>query len=358
MVISRASTLPFRGREPDPREVGRALGVRYVLAGSVRHSGGRLRITTQLCDAETGASLWGDRMASATDELFGMQDEIVGRVVGGIAPQVRTAELQRALRKRPESFTAYDCLLRALDQIHSLERDSFLRARGFLDQAMAEDSGFAMPFAWAARWHSLLIGQGWSSDPHADAERTAALATRAIELDRQNALALAIYGHHRSYLFHDWSGALVHLNRALVAGPSNALAWALSSCTLSYIGRSTNALQHAEHALRLSPYDPGLCFYYTTMALAHYAAGRYEQAADWAIMSDGERPGYTANLRYMIASLAALDRLDEARAAAARLMAIEPGFRLDAFERTRQPFREAETAKGYVAHLRKAGLPE
>ena len=162
LVISRGSTLRYRGKQPDPREVGAALGARYVLMGSFRRTQGLMRVSTQLCDADSGASLWGDRAVVPPDELFDVQDNIIDRIVTGIAPHVRDAELRAALRKRPDSFTAYDYTLRALDFITSLDRERFLQARDYLQRAMDEDREFAMPVAWAARWHSLLIGQGWS----------------------------------------------------------------------------------------------------------------------------------------------------------------------------------------------------
>jgi adenylate cyclase len=357
MVISRGSTLAFRGRQPDPREVGRVLGVRYVLMGTVRRSERLVRVSVELCDANTGASLWGEKAEVAPGELFDVQDRIVWRIVAGIAPNVRAAELRAAMRKKPENFTAYDRTLRGLHIIYSLDVNTFLQAREFLNEAMAEDPNFAMPVAWAARWHSLYVGQGWSADSNADSAKAVELAAKAIELDGQNALALATYGHLQSFLRHEYDSALVYFDRALAACPNHSLAWLLSSPTLSYVGRGEQAIKHAEHALQLSPLDRDLFSYYSILSVAHYGAGNYEEAAKWAKMSANENPLYTANLRYLIASLAALDRLNEAREAAETLMRREPGFRLSAFERTRQPFRVAEIKERYMEHLRKAGLP-
>jgi len=358
LVISRNSTLAYRGRQVDPREVGRTFGVRYVLEGSVRKASNALLVTTQLCDADTGANLWGKRREVPLDELFDVQDRIVSDVVGGIAPNVRAAELERALRIRPASFTAYDYTLRALDIINNLEdRQTFTSARDYLDKAMAEHPGFAMPVAWAARWYSISIGQGWSDNPVDDAARAAALANRAIELDGHNALALATYGHLRSYLFHDHDSALVYFDRALAACPNSSLAWILSSGTLSYVGRGADAVRHAERGLRLSPFDRSLFHHYGFLSLAHYSDGSFEDAVKWGRMSAVENPAYTANLRTLAAALAALDRLDEARDVAAMLMRLEPDFRLELYGRTRQPFRHSRTRARYMEHLRRAGLP-
>lgn len=358
MVIARASTLMYRGRQPDPREVGRALGVRYVLIGTVRRSPRLVRVSTQLCDSVNGATLWGDQTEVPPGELFDVQDRIVRRIVSGIAPHVRAAELEGALRKRPESFTAYDYTLRALDIINSLDVRTFRKAREHLERAMSDDAKFAMPVAWAARWYSIYIGQGWSENPAGDAARAAELAAKAIELDRQNALALATYGHLKSFLFHEYESALVYFERALAACPNSSLAWVLSSGTLSYVGQGERAIRHAEHGLWLSPFDQSLFYYYMFLGLAHYSNGTYEDAVKWGRMSASENPLYTANARILSAALAALDRGEEAREVAAGLMRQEPDFRLTRYMQTRQPFRDPDIKARYLEHLRKAGLPE
>jgi len=331
MVISRASTLFYSGRQPDPREVGRALGERYVLTGSIRRLGGTVRVSSQLCEAATGAALWAEQMEVGTEELFEVQDRIVSKIVGGIAPNVRSAELQRAMRKRPEVFTAYDCMLRALEVLSKLDRTNFPQARVFLDQAMQHDANFAMPFAWAARWHSINIGQGWSQDWKADAGEAARLALRAIDLDKGNAVALATYGHVRSFLFHECESALFYFDRALAACPNLALAWILSSATMSYLGRGREAIERAERALRLSPFDRDLYVYYGFLAMAHYASGNFEEALRWGRVSASENPGYTSTLRGLIVALAALDRLEEAREIGRRLLAQDPSFRVSIY---------------------------
>ncbi|WP_315747708.1 MULTISPECIES: adenylate/guanylate cyclase domain-containing protein [unclassified Bradyrhizobium] len=357
-VISRASTIKYRDRSPDPAEVGRALGARYVVFGTVRRSSRLARVSTQACDSETGEILWADAVEVASGELFDLQDEIVRKIVTGIAPNVRKSELREALRKRPDSFTAYDHTLRAIQLINSLDKHIFLQARDFLNRAMAEDPNFAMPVAWAARWHSLYVGQGWSANPSEDAVRAVEFASRAIELDGQNALALATFGHLKSFLFHEYDGALIYFDRALSACPNHSLAWLLSSATLSYIGDTEQAVSRAEHALRLSPFDQSLFSYYMFLNLAYYAKGDYERAVKWGRMSAGENALYTANHRILIAGLAALGRFNEARDVAAKMMKLEPEFRLEAYERTRQPFRHPEIRDRYMKHLRLAGLPE
>src|SRR5262249_3915362 len=156
--------------------------------------------------------------------------------------------------------------------------------------AIAEDSQFALPVAWAARWHSLYVGQGWSANSTDDSIRAVEFAAKAIELDGQNALALATFGHLRSYLLHEYDSALMYFDRALSACPSHSLAWLLSSPTLSYMGRCEQAIKHAEHALQLSPMDRGLFSYYNVLNLAFYASGDYETAVKWGKMSFYENP--------------------------------------------------------------------
>lgn len=358
MVVSRSSTLAWRRHDGDLRAISRALGVRYLVTGSVRRAGRDLRVQVELVDAQSGTRLWGDRAEATGGELFALQDRIVERIVAGVAPHVRAAELQRAMRKRPESFTAYDLTLRGIALIHDLSPARFAEARVQLGRAMAHDPGFALAAAWAARWHSVNVGQGWSADPRADMEQAAALSARAIELDRQNAVALATHAHLRSFLFHDYDTALVFFERALSACPNSALAWLLSSATLSYVGRTAEAIRHAEHGLRLSPFDQSLFSYYNLLGLAHYAHGDMEQAVKWYRMSLAEMPSFTATLRVFAAALAAAGHAQEAREMAARLLAIEPGFTLSEYQRTRQPFRDERIRARLIADLRAAGLPE
>jgi adenylate cyclase len=358
MVVSRSSTLAWRGRDADPREVSRALGVRYVVSGSVRRAGRDLRVQIELCDAQTGTTLWGERAETRGGELFALHDRVVERIVAGVAPHVRAAELQRALRKRPESFTAYDLTLRGLGLINDLDRARFAEARDLLGRAMAHDPGFALPAAWAARWHSVNVGQGWSDDPAADMAEAARLALQAIELDRRNALALATYGHLRSFLFHDYDTALVFLERALAAAPNNALAWLLSSATLSYVGRTEEAIRHAEHGLRLSPFDQNRFSSYNLIGIAQYCHGNMAEAMRWCQLADAETPRFTSNLRVLIAALSGAGQESDARHAAARLMAIEPEFTLADYARTRMPYRDPAIRARFLRDLRAAGLPE
>ena len=357
-VVSTASSAMFRGRLPDPREAGRALGVGYVLLGRVRRRQGGISVSVQLCDAREGATLWGEHLQAATSEVFEMQDEIVRQVVAGLAPHVRATELQRALRKRPESQTAYDRMLRALNVISSADRDTFDRARAFLDEAMREEPGFALPIAWAARWHSVRIGRGWSPDEEKDAACALTLARRAAELDRSNALALATLGHLNSILLHDCDTAMECFREALAACPNHALAWTLSSGTLSYLGHGADAVRHAQQGLRLSPRDPMRYSQLMFLAIAYYAQGTYEDAVRWIRRSAAENPLHGATLLVLAAALAAHGRPAEAQEVASRFLALRPSFSLDVYARRRIPVQDPALREGFLAHLRGAGLPD
>ena len=358
MVISRSSTLAYRGGQPDPRQVGRDLGVRYVMSGTVRRSEKLVRVSVELSDAVSGATLWGEKADVAPGELFELQDHIVRRVVAGIAPNVRAAEMRAAMRKRPESFTAYDYTLQGLHIINSLDKKTFLQAREFLDRAMVDDANFAMPVAWAGRWHSLYVGQGWSANPAEDRIKAIDLAAKAIDLDPDNALALATFAHLKAYLYHDYDSALNYFDRALTASPNHSLAWLLSAGTMSYIGQTKKAIEHAQRGLRLSPFDRGLYYYYMFLTLAYYADGAYEEAVKWGRLALNQNPMYTATHRFFASALVATGNLAEAREVATAMLRLEPDFRLSTYVGTRQPFRITELRDRLIDHLRQAGFPD
>lgn len=356
LVIARGSTVSFAGRDADPCDVGRALGVGYVLMGSFRRAGEIFRIAVQLRETETGSALWTERLELPRDALFDAQDRLVERVVAGIAPHVQAVELRRTLRKRPESFTAYDHMLRALHVMDSLEHATFVRAREHLERAIAEDPGFATPYAWAARWYRLWVGQGWSTDPRGDGERSEALARKALEIDAENPLALASLGHTRAFLARDPEGAWPYFERALEASPNSAMAWTLSSAALAYMGRGEQAVQHAEHGVRLSPFDRSRYLADHFVAIAHYAAGNYDEAIRWGRRAYEENRNFTSTIRVLAPALAAAGRIEEAKKIAARLDELEPDFSLAEYERSRILYRPAALVKVVMGHMRLAGF--
>jgi adenylate cyclase len=192
---------------------------------------------------------------------------------------------------------AYDYTLQALDLFYPIEQTNFQWAGVMLAKAIEKEPTFAMPHAWLARWHNHRVGLGWSSAPAADSAEALRLAAKTIELDHRNGLAMAMYDHIKSFLFRDYDSALHHFDSALAVSPSGSLGWALSSATLSYVGRSADAIRRAEHALRLSPIDQGLFYYHSVLSLAHYAERGYEEAIKWGLLAMSENPHWTSNLR-------------------------------------------------------------
>jgi adenylate cyclase len=356
-VISRASTLSYRSGRVDARRVGRTLGVRYVLSGSIRHTPLSIRASVELTDAQTGFSLWAEVNEFSPNELFDMQDRLVERIVSRIAPHIREEELKRALRQRPESMTAYDQTLQALYLMDYLDKDKFGHARDALRQAMDDDPHFAMPVAWSVWWHLSWVGQGWSDDPIADFTAARELAERAIALDPNNALGLAMMAHFRSFMQHDYDTALIFFARALEAGPSNPIVIVMYALTLAYLGQGEEAVRRATQAIRLSPLDHRMFLFHNILAWAHFAAGTYDEAAKWARASDSAAPRFTANLRILVGSLAAKGAVQEARVVAARLMEQEPEFTISRYEQILLPYREPAIRAHLLACLRSAGLP-
>lgn len=357
-VISRSSTLSFANQVADPQSLADVLGVRYVVTGVLRHAGQSYRLSAEMLDTQNGqvlASLSRDFFEADT---FAVQDEIVEAILSQLLPGMRSAERRRSLRKAPASFTAYDSYLRALDLIGNLEQDSFRQSRDHLQNAMDGDPTFSPPFAWASRWHSLNVGQGWSEDPAADSKMASKLAQQAIRMDDVDARALATFGHVQAYLFGDFDMAITYLDRARQANPNSSTAWLLSSVSLSSMGRVEEGVEAAKRALRLSPFDPHLFQFYVFLGIVHYDAEHYDDAVKWLSMGLAENPHYTSGWRTLIVAHEALGQHDAARAAAGRLIALEPGFSLSKFRQTRRLYSDPSKAELFCARLKQAGMPE
>jgi adenylate cyclase len=356
VVISRSSTQTYAGAPLDLRRVGYDLDVRYVVHGSVRRSGTMLRIAVELCEADAGEIIWAERFDGELADLFALQDRIAIRVATAVAPQLRELELSRALRKHPASMTAYDLTLQALDQLGRLDRASIERSRELLEQAIVIDPDYAPAYSRLASLHLRWVAQGWSSDEIADRKMAAAAARQAIERDRNDPVALAIYGHIQSYLLKDYQIASDYFDRAMAVGPSCAIAWGYSSLTRGYLGDYAEAVARAEKAVRLSPLGPDAFWFEHFLSQAYYLAGRCQEAAAWARMSDAHNSANTANHRCMVASLVAIGEVDEARRVADRMLQLVPEFRLSAF-RARTPLR-GEVRDLFAERLKMAGVPE
>ena len=356
-MISRASVLRYRGRVPDPAEIQRELNVRYMLTGSVRRAGAKVRLAAELCDCENGTAIWSDRLSGEAADLFDLQDELSARVVATIAPQVQESELRRVMRKHPENLDAYECVLRGLDLLYRFEDGQSEQALPLFERAITLDPSYATAYALAATCYGERFYQGESPDPAGDNREAERLSRLALTLDRFDPLALSLVGHIRSWLFRDYDQAIELFDRALAANPSSAIAWLRSSPTFSYIGETREARRRVDIGLRLSPYDSHVFFSYGTAGLASYAAGDFDDAVLWGRRSRTANPRFVGNLRFLAASLAAGGQIEEAREVAAALLRLNPTFRARAFAEG-HAFKDPEQRRLFGEHLVRAGLPE
>lgn len=340
-VISRSSALAVGANGgADAREAGRALDVAYVLSGVVEGAGPLKRATLELMETESGVRLLTESVSLSENDIFGPHNEIVRLVASRIVPEVRQSELAHALSKPADNFSAYEHLLRALDLISGLDRAAFMEARSHLDLALADDPNYAMARAWSARWRTLAVGQGWSDEPTLEYEAAVADARAAIRTERRNSLALATFGHVHAYLSGDYDTAISYLDRAVGAGPNDAIARILRSGTLSFLGRATEAREEAAVALRLSPFDAHLFQFYGFMALACYVCDDFPEAIRWAHRSLAENPNYTHTLKVLVVSQAAAGDIGAASVSHVRLMRRDPRFDPKQYFTARRPFAE------------------
>ncbi|WP_439580594.1 adenylate/guanylate cyclase domain-containing protein [Elioraea sp.] len=357
-VVSSSSTLalPAEGEDAVPT-AARALGVRYVVTGTVTRQGDRIRILVEMTDAETRAAIWNDRYDTAAADLFTAQDAAATRIAYSLLPHLRQSELSRARRKPPSSQDAYDLVLQALHLLYALDETKRPLARDLLVRAVERDPGYAMAHALLAHLHVFNVGESSSSDEEHDRCEAARYATRALELDPSDPIALAIYGHAVAFLFGQLDTAMDAFARALASAPNNPIAWGMSSPTYAYLGDAPTAIARAEYALRLSPLDPYAHVFQAFLGFAHFVNGTHEEAVRWSRRGLAANPRYVGVLRHLTASLVALGELREARETAAQLMAIVPSFGISAFL-ARYPIKDPERRAAYADLLRGAGLPE
>ena len=356
-VISRGSTFRFRDTELGLPEIGRDLGVRYVVSGSLRRAGDRIRVLGELAEASTGAVLSSRAFEGTADMMFDTQDRMVGEIVRTLAPKVRSEELRRIRIKAPENLVAYDCVLQARELIYRLDRQGFEQARAMLDRAIGLDPSYAAAYALMAEYYSLRVGQNWSVDRTADAEAAERFAQQAIERDPSNVRAMARYAHGRAFLNRDHQAAVALFELALDGSPNNADVWMWSSCTYAYLGDGAEAIRRGELGLRLSPRDWFGFQFHSTLCLAHYVNGSFAEAVRSGMASIAENPRYVSNLRYTAAALVAAGEVERGRALGRELMALEPELRVGAYL-ARHPFSEPALRHVYGRHLVQAGLPE
>jgi adenylate cyclase len=353
-VIARNSTFTYKGRAVDVKQVGRELGVRYVLEGSVRKLADRVRITGQLIDVGTGAHVWAERYDRKSDDIFALQDEITLSVVGAIEPRLRLAEVERARRKRPDNLDAYDLVLQTLPDVYSRMPEPSARALKLLERAIALDPGYALAHACAAECHhSLYLRGGQHEENRVAAARHAQIA---IAHGQDDALALTLAGFSIAMDGHDRAAAFAAFEAALAVSPSTALTYIQGSVVLALAGEAERAIEWGERGLRLSPLDPWRSSAFLSFALAKFQLGQYEEAAAEARKSVQSSPGFSIPYVALAASLAKLGRLQEARAAATRVLELQPVFHYSRF--LTGVNCEPMLAAALSESLRAAGLPE
>jgi TolB-like protein/Tfp pilus assembly protein PilF len=358
-VIARNSSFTYKGRAIDVKQVGRELGVRYVLEGGVRKAAQRVRITAQLIDTATGAHLWANHFDGGVENIFDLQDQVAANVVGAISPELEHAEIERAKRKPTESLDAYDYFLRGLASAHRVTRDATDEALRLFSRAIELDSDFAAPCGAAAFCHVVRKLNGWMSAPAQEVAETARLARRAAELGNDDAVALSFAGLALGYVAGDLEGAVALVDRALVLNPNLATSWYASGTVRAFRGGEPDvAIEHLQRAMRLSPRDPFMFTMQGVTAFSHFFAGRYDEASSWAEKAFWERPDIGGTLRITAASHALAGRVEEAHKAIARALELDPHMRASNLADRIGFFRRAEDRAKYVDALRKAGLPE
>jgi TolB-like protein/class 3 adenylate cyclase len=357
-VIARNSSFTYKGKAVDVRQVGRDLGVRYVLEGSVRKAANRLRISGQLIDAATGGHLWADHFDGVLEDVFELQDRVTSSVVGAIAPKLEQAETERAMRKPTENLDAYDCFLRAMAHYHLFTRDSMLEARRLFRRATDLDPAYASAYGYAAWCVTQSQANGWLAEPKHDIAEGVRLARRAAAIGKDDPTALSSSALCLSYLAHEVETGISLIDRAILLNPNLAMAWSVSGWLRAYVGEHADAIERFERAIRLSPFDLLANHFYTGMGFAHLFAGRYDEAASWARRAALENPDWASTVRVETIACALSGRIVEAREALARLRAIDPELRLSNLERVAPPLRRAEDRALFIEGLRRAGLPE
>ncbi len=356
-VIARNSSFTYKGRAVDIKDVGQELGVRYVLEGSVRKSGNKVRITGQLIDATIGMHIWAERFEGTLDNLFDLQDQIAESVVGAIAPQLERAEIERAKRKPTESLDAYDYYLRGMAKLHNGTREAIEEALPLFYKAIELDPEFASAYGMAAWCHFWRKLNGWMSDRTREIAEGARLARLAVELGRDDAVALTRGGHALAHLTGDLDGGIALIDRARLLNPNLAPAWYLGGILRALRGETDAAIDNLTHATRLSPLDPEMFRMQVGMALAHFFAGRFDTATDWAERALGNLPSLLAAAALVAASHAHNGRMDKAKLAMQRLQALDPSLRISKL-RDWLPIQRAEDLALLADGLRLAGLPE
>jgi adenylate cyclase len=354
-VIARNSSFTYKGEPVDVKRVSRELGVRYVVEGSVRRAGERVRISAQLIDATTGQHVWAERYDRALGDLFEVQDEVTAAIGGCLVPEWMRSEGERAARKAPESLDAWESFQRGVWHALRMTREDNALARSFCERATELDPNSSAAFASLAMACLNEQAMAWSDDPSRSLAEGLRAAQKAVALDDEdpNAHVAMCWAHNASG---QQDKAIAARKLAIQLNPSMPLGYAVLGFSL-VDRRPDEALVHLHTAMRLSPRDPNLWLWLFVVALVHFGAGRYEEAVAWAQRSLQRRPSNPASYPYLIAGYAHLEKMDEAQAALAELLQLEPDASIARFRIS--PFPHfAEISERLIDGLRKAGLPE
>ena len=356
-VIARNSSFAYKGKSPNIGEVGRELGVRYVLEGSVRKAANRLRITGQLIDTATGAHLWADRFDGGLEDVFELQDQVTSSVIGAIAPKLEQAEIERAKRKPTESLDAYDYYLRGMASIYRWTSEDMSEALQLFYKAIELDPDFASAYGLAAWCYFWRMANGWTTDRTQEVAEVIRLAGKARDLGKDDAVALSFGGLALGLVAGELKAGAALVDRALVLNPNLSAGWSASGFLKAFLGDHDTAIEHEARAMRLSPLDPLMFHMHHVTALTLYLAGRYDEAGQMAERALRERPNWLASLRVAAASNVLAGRAEEARVFIERMLQLDPEGCITNIRDRFGPFSPQDAAI-YIEALRKAGLPE
>jgi TolB-like protein/class 3 adenylate cyclase len=356
-VTARNSSFTYKGKAVDVRQVGRELGVRYVLEGSIRRSGNRVRVTAQLIDASSGDHLWADKYDAAVVEIFDLQDQIVEKLIGAIEPKLRVSEIARVRRKRPENLNAFDLVLQALPKQMTMTAEGFAEAIELLDRAIEIAPTYAQALGNAAWCRAMRPFHGVSLDPARDLREASGLSRRALDADPEDPLALRMVAVTVVVVDRNYRAGLDFIDQSLAIDPNSAFAWGMRGWINVWAGDPVPAITEFEKALRLSPFDQWVSNYMNGMACAFNFAGRFEEGLHWARKCMQHNPNWSASHRQLVASLFLAGQHVEAEQAAKAFLQIEPTFSVRAWSET-APFRRTPEQERLFAALRLAGLPE
>jgi len=356
-VIGGSSSFTYKGKAVDVKQVGRELGVRYVLEGSVRKAGNRIRIAGQLIDAETGAYLWADRFEGAFEDMFDLQDHVTSSVVGAIAPKLQHEEIKRARRKPTENLDAYDYHLRGLAKARWSKKNTNSEAIQLFYKAIELDPRLACAYGMAAYCYVRRKALGWMSERVQESAEAVRMARKAARLGGDDAVALYAGGYALAFVAHEFDDAAAFMDRALALNPNLAPAWMFSAWLRVWRGEPDLALEHSARAMRLSPLDPSMFGMHGAMAYAHFLAGRYEMASSCAETAMRDNPTFLLTICMSAASHALAGRLQPAQKGIAQALECNPDLRASNLKDL-APFRRAEDLATFAKGLRQAGLPE